>query len=201
MTLATALNRRLSVKLIRKPSEAKLLSEPMRREMLRLLCRTPMTETQLSKMLGLRAPTVGHHLSALKSSGFVSVSRQEVGIHGMLEKYYESSAQLYFIDGKNMPLEIVRYYMPVVIERARGVLACARMNGKSFDLSSDYMERFALAFANSISKVAEKYDTPVSEVDPEACINRLYSEALQEVLKTSFKELRDVLSPVSSALM
>jgi len=194
MTLALALNRRLSVKLIRKPSEAKLLSEPMRREMLRLLCKTPMTETQLAKMLGLRTPTIGHHLSELRKNGFVSVSHQEPGIHGIVEKYYESSAQLYFIDGKNMPLEIVRYYMPVVVERARGVLACAKMKDKSFNPSSEYMELFALALANSISKLAERYDTPVTEADPEACISRLYSEALEGVLKAGFNGLRDVLN-------
>jgi len=186
----------MSVKLIRKPSEAKLLSEPMRREMLRLMCQTPVTETQLAKMLGLRTPTIGHHLSALRRNGFVSVSRQEPGIHGIVEKYYESSAQLYFIDGKNMPLEIIRYYMPVVVERARGVLACAKMNDGSFNASSEYMEQFALAFANNISKVAERYDTPVTVTDPEACINQLYSEALEGVVKTGFKELREVLNAV-----
>ncbi len=185
----------MSVKLIRKPSEARLLYEPMRREILRLVCKTPMTQTQLAKLLGLRVPTVGHHLSILKTSGFVSTVREEPGIHGIVEKYYQSSAQMYFIDGKNMPLEIVRYYMPVVVERARGVLACAKMNKKSFTPSSSYMEQFALAFANSICKLAEKYDTPITEADPEACISHLYSEALEGAVKVGFKEIREILNP------
>ncbi len=58
----------------------------MRREILRLVCKTPMTQTQLAKLLGLRAPTVGHHPSMLRSNDFVSVVRQEPGSHGIVEK-------------------------------------------------------------------------------------------------------------------
>jgi DNA-binding transcriptional ArsR family regulator len=187
---------RCAVKKIRDPSEARVFYEPMRREMLRLLCKGPLTQTQLAEMLGLRAPTIGHHLSILKRKGFVSVSRQELGSHGIMEKYYESSAQLYFLDGKNMPLEIVRYFMPAHIERARGILACAKLKDKSFNPSSEYMEQFGLALANNIARLADKYETPVVETDPEACISRLYSEALEGVLRAGFEEVRRVLNPV-----
>src|SRR2546427_5845517 len=149
LTLAMALNRRSSVKCIRRPSEARVLYEPMRREILRLLGKTAMTQTQLGRVLGLRAPTVGHHLSALKSNGFVSVVRQEPGMHGIVEKYYGSTAQLYYIDRKIMPLDVRRYYMPLDIERARGVLACAMMKQKNFDPPSDLMESFAEALSDS----------------------------------------------------
>jgi len=193
LTLAMALNRRLSVKLIRRPSEARVLYEPMRREILRLLGKTAMTQTQLGKVLGLRAPTVGHHLAVLNSNGFVSVVRQEPGAHGIVEKYYGSTAQLYFIDRKIMPLDVRRYYMAVDIERARGVLACAMMKQKIFDPPSDMMESFAEALSDVIFRVATKYEMPVSDMDPEAFIGRLYCEALEDVLKTSFKELRDIL--------
>jgi DNA-binding transcriptional ArsR family regulator len=154
-----------------------------------------MTQTQLAKQLGLRAPTIGHHLSALKKKGFVSVSRQELGSHGIMEKYYESTAQLYFLDGESMPLEIVRYFMPAHIERARGIIACAKMRDKSFNPSSEYLEQFGLAFANNIAKLADRYETPAVETDPEACISQLYSEALEGLLQTKFKKLRDLLNP------
>jgi len=193
MTLAMALDYRLSVKSIRKPSEARLLYEPMRREILRLLGKTPMTQTQLAELLGLRTPTVGHHLSLLKSNGFVSVVHQHIGRHGIVEKYYGATAQLYFIDRKIMPLEVRRYYMPVDIERARGVLACAMMRQKDFDPPSDMMEDFAEALASNISRMAAKYEIPFVDKDPEAFIGRLYCEALEGVLKTDFKEIRDVL--------
>jgi DNA-binding transcriptional ArsR family regulator len=184
---------RLAVRSIRNPSEAMLLCDPMRREILRLLGKAPMTQTQLAGLLGLRTPTVGYHLSALKESGFVAVDREEMGRHGIVEKYYESSAQMYFVDGKSMPLEIVRYYMPVIVERARGVLACAKMKEKTFDPSSEYMEKFALAYASSISELAKKHEGPATESDPEACCSRLYSEALGTAIKSGFKDLRDIL--------
>ena len=184
----------MCVKSIRKPSEARLLYEPMRREILRLLGKTPMTQTQLAKLLGLRAPTVGHHLSMLKSNNFVSVVRQEPGRHGIVEKYYGSTAQLYYIDRKIMPLDVRRYYMPLDIERARGVLACAVMRQKKFDPPSHLMENFAEGLSDSISSVASQYEMPVSDKDPEAFIGRLYCEALEDALATKFKELRDALS-------
>ena len=184
---------RLSVKCVRKPSEAKILYEPMRREILRLLSKTPMTQTQLAKKLGLQVPTVGHHLSALKSYGFVTVKRQEPGKHGIVEKYYESTAQLYFIDRRIMPLEIRRYYMPIDIERARGVLACAMMQLKNFDPPAALMEGFAETLSTRIAEIASRYETPISEEDPEVVVGRLYCEALEDVLKTEFRELRDAL--------
>lgn len=181
------------VKNIRKLAEARILYEPMRREILRLLCKTPMTQTQLAKALGLQVPTVGHHLSTLKSNGFVSMAHQELGKHGILEKYYQSTAQLFFIDRRIMPLEVRRYYMPVDIERARGVLACAMMREKNFDPPSDLMENFAEALSTHISKIGYRYEIPVSDMDPEVVIGRLYCEALEDVLRTEFKELRTVL--------
>lgn len=184
----------LCVRNIRKPTEARVLYEPMRREILRLLCKTPMTQTQLAKALGLQVPTVGHHLSTLRSHGFVSMTHQQVGKHGILEKYYESTAQLFFIDRSIMPLEVRRYYMSVDIERARGVLACAMMREKDFDPPSELMENFAESLSTHISKIGYRYERPISDKDPEVVIGRIYCEALEDVLKTDFKELRTVLS-------
>lgn len=183
------------MKTIRKASEAKLIYDPMRREMLRLLCKEPMTQTQLATALGLRGPTVGYHLSALKSNGFVSIAGQEVGKHGVAETYYESTAQLFFVEGKNMPLEIKRYFMPIVIERARGILGCAAMTNKGFYLQSDTMEKFALSLADNISRIAINYEVPVTDLDPEICVIRLYSEALESTLESGFNELRKTLTP------
>jgi hypothetical protein len=93
-----------------------------------------------------------------------------------------------------MPLDVRRYYMPLDIERARGVLACAMMKEKKFDLPSDRMESFAEALSDGITRVASKYEMPVSDKDPEAFIGRLYCEALEDVLATRFKELRAILN-------
>jgi DNA-binding transcriptional ArsR family regulator len=55
----------------------KALSDPTRLKILRYLSDEPQTPSQLAKKLRLRAPTVIHHLSALRLAGLVYVSMDE----------------------------------------------------------------------------------------------------------------------------
>jgi DNA-binding transcriptional ArsR family regulator len=55
----------------------KALSDPTRLLILRYLSDQPMTPSQLARKLRLRAPTVTHHLSALRLAGLVYVSLDE----------------------------------------------------------------------------------------------------------------------------
>jgi DNA-binding transcriptional ArsR family regulator len=55
----------------------KALSDPTRLLILRYLSDQPLTPSQLAKKLRLRAPTVTHHLSALRLAGLVYVSLDE----------------------------------------------------------------------------------------------------------------------------
>jgi DNA-binding transcriptional ArsR family regulator len=55
----------------------KALSDPTRLLILRYLSDQPLTPSQLAKKLRLRAPTVTHHLSALRLAGLVYISLDE----------------------------------------------------------------------------------------------------------------------------
>ena len=55
----------------------KALSDPTRLRILRYLCGKPQTPSQLAKRLRLRAPTVVHHLSALRLAGLVYISLEK----------------------------------------------------------------------------------------------------------------------------
>jgi DNA-binding transcriptional ArsR family regulator len=55
----------------------KALSDPTRLLILRYLSAQPLTPSQLARKLRLRAPTVTHHLSALRLAGLVYVSLDE----------------------------------------------------------------------------------------------------------------------------
>jgi DNA-binding transcriptional ArsR family regulator len=55
----------------------KALSDPTRLVILRYLSDQPLTPSQLARKLRLRAPTVTHHLSALRLAGLVYVSLDE----------------------------------------------------------------------------------------------------------------------------
>ena len=91
-----------------------------------------------------------------------------------------------------MPLDIRRYFMPVDIERARGILACAAAKSDAYHPSSSTMEQFAESLANSISQVALDYEVPVSDADPELLISSIYCEALRRVLNKGFRNLASI---------
>ena len=55
----------------------KALSDPTRLQILHYLSDTPQTPSQLAKRLRLRAPTVIHHLNALRLAGLVYITLEE----------------------------------------------------------------------------------------------------------------------------
>lgn len=61
----------------------KALADPTRLRILRYLAGEPMTPAELSRHLRLRAPTIVHHLRALRMAGLVHLSVEEGG-----EKHY-----------------------------------------------------------------------------------------------------------------
>src|SRR2546422_7875351 len=86
---------RVAVKVVTDESQARLISDPMRREMLRLLSRRALTEKELSKMIGLSPPSIGHHLKALTEGDLISKTRSEAGGHGIVQKWYIDNAQAF----------------------------------------------------------------------------------------------------------
>ena len=175
--------KRSAIRIVDRETEAKVLVDPMRREILRLLSKQALTERNLSRMLGLSAPSVGFHLKSLKNAGLASVIRREAGSHGIIQKFYLASAQAFVIDKEHLPLQLKRYFMPMDLERARGAMASiGLLNENRASPSSDSMERLAHRFCCSIVKMAEKYKASVIEDDPEPIISRLYTEALRQAV-------------------
>ncbi len=172
-----------AIRIVDRETEAKVLVDPMRREILRLLSKQALTERNLSKMLDLSAPSVGFHLKSLKNAGLASVIRREAGSHGIIQKFYLASAQAFVVDKEHLPLQLKRYFMPTDLERVRGAVACMSLLRENTPYpSSDSMEKLAHQLCGSIVRVAEKYKNSVVEDDPEPIINRLYKEALREVV-------------------
>ena len=54
----------------------KVLANPLRLQILEILCRRESSAGQFVQLLGVDQPTISHHLGVLKQGGFV-VSRQE----------------------------------------------------------------------------------------------------------------------------
>lgn len=183
--------------LVRNPTVAKLLVDPMRREIVRLLASRAMTENELARTLGLSDPSVGHHLRVLMDAGLIRVTRKEVEQHGILQKFYETSALVYVIDRSKMPLEIERYFMPASLERARGTLAAFQVaSDQHVKLSSSELEEFAKLYANEITNVAAK-DQASQSASYEEVVEMLYRKGLQRALEHSPEKIKALAAGAS----
>ncbi len=174
-----------SVQIIRSESEAKVLIDPIRREILRLLAAEPMSGTGLAKALGLSPPSVSHQLAALKKGGFVSVYRRVEGNHGIVQKFYRPSAQVYVTDKRTLPLSIVRYFTPYHVERTRGIVVALSLLQEGFKLSSRDLEKTAWDFSSCLVEAAHKYPGISTHEDPEFLVSRLYRHALDELVRSN----------------
>lgn len=80
----------------------KVLGDPRRVEILRLLMAEPATLSQLGRALDMHPAKIRHHLKQLEEVGLVEfVSSREV--RGFVEKYYQATAQAYFVNYAVLP--------------------------------------------------------------------------------------------------
>lgn len=166
------------VQIIADAEAAKLLADPMRRAILNILRREPLTQAGLAVSLGLTNATVNHHLSLLRKLGFLSVAKEEVEGHGIVQKFYTPSAYLYVLDVDRLPREVARYYYPINIERARGILSALPTAGASHVHGRD-VDTLGEDFTRMIVKVASRYaNITVGGGKGEHLVQKMYHEAL-----------------------
>lgn len=80
----------------------RVLGDPRRVKILRLLMTDPATLSQLGRIMGMHPAKIRHHLKQLEDVGLVEfVSSREV--RGFIEKYYRATAQAYFVNYAVLP--------------------------------------------------------------------------------------------------
>jgi len=169
------------VQIIDDAQAARLLSDPMRRAILNILRRGPLTQAELAESLGLTNATISHHLSLLKRIGFLSVAKEEVESHGIVKKFYTPSAYLYVLDVDRLPRAVARYYYPINIERARGILSAlpstsvTHLREKDVDALGEEFTRMLVKIARNFAKIT------VEETEGEELIQKLYRETLHRL--------------------
>jgi DNA-binding transcriptional ArsR family regulator len=85
--------------------QARLLTEPTRSEIIRLLAQRPATTSQLAEALGRPRGSIGHHLKALEAAGIIRVVRTRK-VRALTEKYYGRVADSYVfpeVEGEETP--------------------------------------------------------------------------------------------------
>jgi DNA-binding transcriptional ArsR family regulator len=175
-----------AVKVIRDPKAIRVLADPVRREILRLISIKPLTETQLSGRLILTKPSTGHHLQVLRKSGLIKIGHTRVGSYGILEKFYEPKAKLFIEDWDKVPPELRRYFLFRYVERLRGMLSAfqllAEKRGKTIEISSDQLMDLAQEIARRIPTVGEKHEKMNGRLDREMLIIKIYTETLKDIM-------------------
>jgi putative molybdopterin biosynthesis protein len=80
----------------------KVLGDPRRLNILRLLMRGPATLTHLGRELDAHPAKIRHHLKLLEESGFVELASTRI-VRGFVEKYYEATSRAYMVNLTILP--------------------------------------------------------------------------------------------------
>lgn len=170
-----------------------MLADFTRAEILRLLSIKPMTETQLSKKLGLTKAAVGYHLHLLEEAKMVYIEKVEAEKHGILQKYYSPAAALFIVDLKEAPKDIKTYFIQSQIQFLRGVLATFKAKNGILKISSEDIEKLARIFLGCLKAVGEKYvEENIAKSNVEAFRLKIYAEALKRLIRR--KEWKKIIS-------
>jgi len=172
------------VQVISDETTARLLVVPIKRQVLRHLAETELTQKMLAELLGVSDPTISYHLEALRTAGLVKVVRREPESHGIIQNFYRARATYFVADYGKMPLDLKRYFLDVNLERLRGVFAILRaLKGIKITLSSAEMEKLADRISFSVAEVAKEYQARPFTGGRESLIMSLYGDALQRVIE------------------
>lgn len=190
----------LAVMIIQDTQLAEVLVDPMRRGILNLLAETAMTEAQVADAFGVSDASINHHLKILRDTGLVKIVRREAESHGILQKFYLSSAKAFFIDFSKVPREIARYFYAVHLERVRGVFAALYlMVGRKISLSPEVVEQLADMMAETVVDTAQEYTATPAEMGRDELIVTIYGKALAQMLQSRDRRVTPLARVVVAA--
>lgn len=192
--------------MIHQPKIIKVLADPVRREILRQLRHEPQTQTQLARKLNLTKPSMKHHLQLLRKARLVRIARTKAESHGILQKYYEPTSNLFIEDFENTPPHLQKYFLQFHIERLRGMLSVFQLIGKNrgepIDVTSDELKELAHEVARQMAKVGKRYERTGATLNRETLLIAIYSEALKEVITQSrWKDFFDLIVPTENKVL
>jgi putative molybdopterin biosynthesis protein len=92
----------LKIEQIKDFEQIKIIADPHRQAILRLLMAGPATLTQLGRVIGEHPAWVRHHLKQLEAAGLVEMKTAQVS-GGFVEKYYQAKARAFYIQEMILP--------------------------------------------------------------------------------------------------
>ena len=174
---------RKAVFIVEDPQIIRLLSSFIKSEIVRLLSKNAMTETQLSKVLELTKAAVGYHLRPLESAGLIKIDRYVTEEHG-ISKYYSAVASMFVVDPESMPDDVKRYFLETQMMRLEGMLSAFKLYDKIEEVSPENLEELAEAMLTQLKIVAQKHATEKNKVtEAESLRIGIFAEALNNLVK------------------
>jgi len=174
---------RKAIYIVNNPDSIRLLADFTRTEILHLLSKRPMTETQLSEQLGLTRAAVSYHLHLLMKAGLITVNRVEVEKHGILQKYYTPRAVLFIVDPDRIPEDVKKYFMRNQIERLIGIFSALRLYRRVSKISSEKLEKLAVAMLKQLKIVGQKHEKEMIQEDDDSLRIKIHAEAFDNLIK------------------
>jgi predicted transcriptional regulator len=145
---------------VNNPAEIKILANFRHQEILQLLTERPMTETQLSHVLGLTKSAIGYHLKKMQQANLIYLEKVEAERHGILQKFYSPIASLVVPTHDNTPNGVKRYFIQIQIEHLIGMLAAIQCTSSHFlDVHSEIIEELAVLVWKQLEQTGKKYET------------------------------------------
>jgi len=185
------------VRVIHQPQIIKVLADPVRREILRLLRHEPQTQTQLARELNLSKPSMKHHIQLLRQSRLIKIAYTKVESHGILQKYFEPTSSLFIEDFEKTPVNLQKYFLQLHIERLRGMLSVFQLigtkRGDPITVTPHELKDLAHEIAKQLATVGKKYEKIGVPLNRETLLVTIYSEALHIVMtETKWKPFFDL---------
>lgn len=194
------------VRVIDKPQIIKVLADPVRREILRLLRSEPQTQTQLARELDLTKPSIKHHIQLLRQSRLIKIAYTKMESHGIIQKYFEPTSSLFIEDFEKTPANLQKYFLQLHIERLRGMLSVFQLIGKKrgdpIIVTPNELKDLAHEIAKQLAHVGKKYENIVESLNRETLLVTIYSEALNTVMtETRWKAFFDLFFSTDNRIL
>jgi len=174
---------RKAIYIVVEPKKIGLLADFTRTEILRLLSKDPLTETQLSKKLGITKAAVGYHLHLLLEVELIHIDRVYPEKHGILQKFYTPMADMFIVDPDRIPKNVERFFLQEQIEHLRGMFSVFRLYHRISNVSSRFFEKLAIAMLIQLKIVGKKHSEDLASGDAESLKVKIYAEALANLTK------------------
>ena len=181
------------------PDKIRLLADFTRAEILQLLCEHPMTETQLSKELGLTRAAVSYHLNLLMKAQLIYLERFELEEHSILQKFYSPVAAFFIVDYDRIPNDAKRYFIQTQIIHLRGIFAVFQLHHHFSSISPTTLEKLAVTMLKQLENTGRKHAEKGPVENAETLKVKIYAEALTALMKQNewralFKESKNLSS-------